>query len=64
MSAAARVDVVAILAAVLLPPLGVYLVRGLGPSFWICLLLTVIGIVPGMVFALVTVLRPDLIRLG
>jgi uncharacterized membrane protein YqaE (UPF0057 family) len=51
----------AIIAAILLPPLGVFLVRGLAPSFWIAVLLTLIGWVPGVIFALVMVLRPDLL---
>jgi uncharacterized membrane protein YqaE (UPF0057 family) len=51
--------VLTILLAVLLPPLGVWMARGLGPAFWISLLLTLFGWLPGMLFALVAVLRPD-----
>lgn len=48
-----------IAAAALLPPLGVYLDRGPGGDFLIACVLTVIGFVPGMIFALFTVLvRP------
>ena len=46
-----------ILAAVLLPPLGVFLKEGLARNFWIDVLLTCLGYVPGIVFALVIVLR-------
>jgi len=58
MAADSRAGIGAIIAAVLLPPLGIFIVRGLGTAFWIGVLLTLIGWVPGAVFALVTVLRP------
>jgi uncharacterized membrane protein YqaE (UPF0057 family) len=51
----------AIIAAVLLPPLGVFLARGLGRDFWIAAVLTLVGWLPGVLFALVAILRPDLI---
>jgi len=46
-----------IVAAVLLPPLGVYLAKGPGRDFWITCGLTVLGFVPGVAFALWSVLR-------
>jgi uncharacterized membrane protein YqaE (UPF0057 family) len=49
-----------IIAAILLPPLGIFLARGLGPQFWIGTLLTLIGWLPGVIFALVAILRPRL----
>ncbi len=48
-----------IVAAALLPPLGVYLQRGSGRDFLIACGLTVLGFVPGAVFALWTVLRGE-----
>ena len=48
----------------LLPPLGVFLARGLGRDFWIALGLTLIGWLPGIAFALVALLRPDLLPRG
>ena len=48
----------AVIAAILLPPLGIFLARGLGPEFWIGTLLTILFWVPGLIFALVVVLRP------
>ena len=48
----------AIVAAALLPPLGVFLAEGITPSFWLAVGLTCLGFVPGVAFALVTVLRP------
>jgi uncharacterized membrane protein YqaE (UPF0057 family) len=48
-----------IAAAVLLPPLGVYLARGPGRDFLIACGLTVLGFLPGVAFALWTVLRDE-----
>ncbi|URW75348.1 YqaE/Pmp3 family membrane protein [Sphingomonas donggukensis] len=48
-----------VIAAILLPPLGVFLKRGLGQEFWIAVILTLIGFVPGLIFALWIVLRAD-----
>jgi len=41
-----------IVAAILLPPLGVFLARGLGRDFWIDVILTLLAYIPGVVFAL------------
>lgn len=49
----------AIVAAILLPPLGVFLVRGITPAFWITVLATLIGWAPGVVLALALLLIPD-----
>jgi uncharacterized membrane protein YqaE (UPF0057 family) len=49
----------AIIAAILLPPLGVYLGDGVvGRDFWIAVALTCLGWLPGVVWALFTVFRP------
>ena len=57
---AAQPGVAAVIAAILLPPLGIFLARGLGPEFWIGTLLTILFWVPGILFALAVVLRPSL----
>lgn len=44
-------DLVKILFAILLPPLGVALEVGLTKQFWINVLLTLLGFVPGIVHA-------------
>ncbi len=51
----------AIIAAVLLPPLGIFLTRGIGPTFWVGVVLTLIGWFPGIVFALVAMFRPEML---
>ena len=44
-------DVIRILLAILLPPLGVFLQVGLGLHFWLNILLTILGYIPGIVHA-------------
>jgi len=44
-------DVVRILLAILLPPVGVFFQVGLGLHFWLNILLTILGYVPGIVHA-------------
>jgi len=55
-----RPGVGAVIAAILLPPLGIFLVRGLGAEFWIGTLLTILFWVPGILFALAVIFRPGL----
>jgi len=50
-------DVVRILVAILLPPLGVFLQVGIGLQFWINLLLTFLGYVPGIIHAVWIITR-------
>jgi uncharacterized membrane protein YqaE (UPF0057 family) len=40
-----------IVIAILLPPLGVFLQVGFGAQFWINILLTILGYIPGIVHA-------------
>jgi len=44
-------DFVRILFAILLPPLGVFLQEGIGLQFWINILLTLLGYIPGIIHA-------------
>ncbi|GGF81191.1 YqaE/Pmp3 family membrane protein [Alteromonas lipolytica] len=44
-------DILRILLSILLPPLGVFLQVGIGPQFWINILLTLLGYIPGIVHA-------------
>ena len=45
-------DLIRIIIAILLPPLGVFLQVGLGKHFWINILLTILGYIPGIVHAI------------
>lgn len=56
------IGVESMIAAVLLPPLGIFLARGIGTAFWIGILLTLVGWVPGVIFALVAIFQPDFLR--
>ncbi|MCG7537376.1 MULTISPECIES: YqaE/Pmp3 family membrane protein [Pseudoalteromonas] len=44
-------DILRVIIAILLPPLGVFLQVGLGASFWLNLLLTLLGYFPGVLHA-------------
>ena len=44
-------DLLRVLVAFLLPPLGVFLQVGIGKHFWINILLTILGYIPGIVHA-------------
>ena len=50
-------NLIKIIAAIILPPLGVFLEVGLGKHFWINILLTLLGFVPGIVHAVWVIAR-------
>lgn len=50
-------DIIRILCAIILPPLGVFLQVGIGLHFWLNILLTIFGYVPGIIHAIWVVLR-------
>ena len=50
-------DVLRILLAIILPPLGVFLQVGIGLHFWLNILLTLLGYLPGIVHAVWIILR-------
>ena len=45
-------DIIRIIIAILLPPLGVFLQVGIGLHFWLNILLTLLGYIPGIVHAI------------
>lgn len=49
---AAVMDLIRVLLSVLLPPLGVFLQVGIGWQFWINIVLTLLGYIPGLVHAI------------
>ena len=49
-------DIFKIIAAIFLPPLGVFLEVGIGFHFWLNILLTLLGGVPGIIHALWVIL--------
>ena len=50
-------DVVRILLAILLAPLGVFLQVGIGLHFWLNILLTLLGYIPGITHAVWVIIR-------
>jgi uncharacterized membrane protein YqaE (UPF0057 family) len=44
-------DVIRIILAIILPPLGVFLQVGFGKHFWLNILLTLLGYIPGIIHA-------------
>jgi len=44
-------DFIRIILSVIIPPLGVFLTVGLGKHFWLNILLTLLGYIPGVVHA-------------
>jgi len=50
-------DILLIVLSVLLPPLGVFFSRGLGTQFFINIVLTILGYVPGIVHAIWLIAR-------
>ncbi|WRX11820.1 Proteolipid membrane potential modulator - like 3 [Theobroma cacao] len=41
-----------VILAILIPPVGVFLRYGCGVEFWIDLLLTILGYIPGIIYAI------------
>lgn len=52
-------SILRIIFAILLPPLGVFLTVGIGKHFWINILLTILGFVPGIVHAVWVIAKAD-----
>lgn len=50
-------ELILILVAALLPPLGVLLHEGFGKHFWINILLTLLGYIPGIIHAVYIIAR-------
>lgn len=52
-------NLVRVIVGILLPPLGVFLTVGLGPTFLINLLLTLLGWLPGSIHALWVIVKHE-----
>lgn len=50
-------DLIRILLSILVPPLGVFLQVGIGLHFWINIILTLCGYVPGIIHAVYIILK-------
>ncbi|CAM3435794.1 proteolipid membrane potential modulator [Pseudomonas floridensis] len=45
-------DIIRIIFAILLPPVGVFMQVGFGGAFWLNILLTLLGYIPGIIHAI------------
>lgn len=59
----ANSDILKLIFAVILPPLGVFLERGCGADLLINILLTILGYIPGIIHALYVRTEQILIRM-
>ncbi|MCF6445865.1 YqaE/Pmp3 family membrane protein [Nereida sp. MMG025] len=50
-------DIIRIIIAIILPPVGVFLEVGLTKHFWFNILLTILGYIPGIVHAVYIIAR-------
>ncbi|MGR3761802.1 YqaE/Pmp3 family membrane protein [Roseobacteraceae bacterium NS-SX3] len=50
-------DLLRIILSIIIPPLGVFLTVGLGMHFWLNILLTILGYIPGVVHAVYIIAR-------
>jgi len=48
-----------IILAVILPPLGVFFTVGIKPAFWINIILTLLGFIPGIIHAIWVIAKRD-----
>jgi uncharacterized membrane protein YqaE (UPF0057 family) len=53
------VDVLRIILSIIVPPLGVFLQVGFGFHFWLNILLTILGYVPGVAHAVYIILTRE-----
>ncbi|MBD2481250.1 MULTISPECIES: YqaE/Pmp3 family membrane protein [Planktothrix] len=52
-------NLIRLIAAVFLPPLGVFLTVGFGGAFWLNILLTLLGFIPGIIHAVWVIAKND-----
>jgi uncharacterized membrane protein YqaE (UPF0057 family) len=52
-------DAIRVLLSIFVPPVGVFLQVGLGAHFWLNILLTLLGYFPGLIHALIVILREN-----
>jgi len=50
-------DVLRIILAIFIPPLGVFLQVGFGLHFWLNILLTILGYIPGIIHAVYVIVK-------
>lgn len=51
--------IIEVLLAILLPPAGVFIKKGLSFHFWLSVVFTLCGYLPGLLYALIIILHDD-----
>ncbi|WP_372906034.1 YqaE/Pmp3 family membrane protein [Rhodohalobacter sp.] len=52
-------SIIRLILAILLPPVGVFLTVGIGGAFWLNILLTILGYIPGIIHAVWVIAKHD-----
>lgn len=52
-------SIIRLILAILLPPVGVFLTVGIGGAFWLNILLTLLGYIPGIIHAVWVIAKSD-----
>ncbi|MFO7800368.1 MAG: YqaE/Pmp3 family membrane protein [Rhodohalobacter sp.] len=52
-------SIIRLILAILLPPAGVFLTVGIGGAFWLNILLTILGYIPGIIHAVWVIAKHD-----
>jgi uncharacterized membrane protein YqaE (UPF0057 family) len=50
-------DIIRIILSIILPPVGVFLQVGIGFHFWLNILLTILGYIPGIIHAIYIIVK-------
>lgn len=52
-------SILRLILAILLPPVGVFFTVGIGGAFWLNILLTILGYIPGIIHAVWVIAKND-----
>lgn len=52
-------SILRLILAILLPPVGVFMTVGIGGAFWLNILLTILGYIPGIIHAVWIIAKND-----
>ena len=52
-------SILRLILAILLPPVGVFMTVGIGGAFWLNILLTILGYIPGIIHAVWVIAKND-----
>jgi len=52
-------SIIRLILSIILPPLGVFLTIGIKPAFWLNILLTLLGFLPGIIHAVWIIAKND-----